>query len=1220
MGSTDAAVRNWTGAGGTDAGWSNSGNWSGGVLPVDGDDLVFNNVLLNLNNTNNLLSFVNSITFQGPNYKLWGNPLIVTNGLASQQSSGSNFVELNLTLGAPQTFSCLNPAAGQIFDGAIDNGGFLLTFGGSGSFAANATITGAGGVTKIGIGTLTFATAGDNTYGGFTRVNGGTLLLNIGGISAVGPVLIIGDGFGTNSPTVRWLQSSEVGDSTIITNNLNGLMDLNGNFDVVASITLTGSQITTGAGTLLTGGDIVVASSTATSTISGNISFYGGLSAIIVDDGPAAHDINIPANMGDSGSGLVIVGGPTWGGWLSLQGSNSFTGPLTIARMTVSAESPHALGTTNGSTVVQDSGVLFLPHISFTNYPLTLVTNGTLEAQSNCIWNGPITLTGDATIKNFTNTGLFDIQGRITGSGNLTMIAAAGSTNRFSGTNFNNYVGTTILQSGYCEFGRTAVDGSTIGDLQIGGPGSSATLRYLVDNQISSNSSVTIFTNCVLDLNSHKEGIDALNGTGTISLGTLGTLAVGQNNGSGTFNGSISGSATAAGWQLAKYGNGTFTLSGTNTYTGDSHIFGGTMAINGYQPQSRVYVEAGATLGGAGTVGEIYSPGTVSPGSSPGILTCSNLTFTSSGAYVAQLSGRVAGANYDQINVRGTNNLANATLTPVFSFTNPVAPGDQLVIINNDGVDAVTGIFSGWPEGTSVVTPTGYKLAITYLGGTSNDTAFVVQQIPGGLVSSAVAAGNGNHSVDPNDCNNLAFAITNTTGATMTNLTAVLSTTTVGAAVTQPYSTFPDIPAGGKATNFAPFQLTAYPGMICGTNINLQLSIFSASHGAFILPITLLSGEQAIISNRFDVSLSTNIPDVGAIESTNTVSGFVGPLSKVVVSLRLTHPADSNLTITLIAPNGSGITLCGGIGVGANFGSACSPDSSRTTFDDSAAVSITAGSPPFLGSYRPQFALSSLLGSPANGRWRLRVQDSTAGTIGTLQCWSLALYGVTCATGSGACGPCLPMVTAIINTNNLAQTNRLLADRVVASCASPKPYPGVGATGSFNYNMYAYTNTTGAAACASVAVTAGACNVQAAAYLDSFVPSNIAANYLGDSGYSTGTAPGGTLSFSVNVPAGHTMIVVVAESAAGTGCASGYTLAVTGLPCPAPALNVQALPPNQARLFWTNSAGGYLLESSPAMAPNTWTGVGNEPLVSGGYYNVTNPTPGASKFFRLHKP
>ena len=1491
---SEGAVRNWTGAGGADASWSNGGNWSGGTLPVDGDDLVFNAVTLNQGNTNNLLTGVSSITFLGSGYSLNGNPLVVTNGVSGQQSSGSNFIELNLTLGATQTFDCQIASSGQYFDGGISNGGFLLTFGGGGNITVNGTIDGAGGVTKTGSGTLTYQAAGDNTYTGFTRVNAGTLQLNIGGISAMGGPLLIGDGSGSGSPTVLWLQGSELSDDIIITNNLNGLMNLNGYFDNVGPITLVGGSITTGAGTVSTSGDMVVAASSQKATISGNILFSSGLRAIIVDNGSASPSIDITASIGDTGSGLLIIGGPTQGGWLGLQGSNWFTGPLTIDGMTVSAETPYALGSTNGAAYVQDFGRLFLYKSGFTNESLTLGDGTVLEAQLNCTWKGPIMLTGDTTLQNFSSPGLFDIQGQISGSGNVTMIAAPGTTNRFSGTNANIYVGKTILQSGYFEFGRIGFDGATIGDVQIGDAnGGVATLRYLSTNQIPNNATVTLYTNCVLDLNNYWEGIgslvmyggtvtmgsgfldiwapgviqslnpaptgalisgklglqsscvvtvsnsltfageirysggltktgpaslyltasnsytgltvvqqgylwaenpwalggtnngtivsnsaslvlqgsfgitnesltlngpgpisygaldsettgtniwagpimlnadttiapypagcalrilgpisgaggfteisgggtnallsiegsisnsfggttivqsgalnlaktasdgaiphdlfinsgtaahlmksnqvfdgadvyvangglldlgasfdyiNTLRGAGTVNLASAGYLGVGQNNGSSTFDGSIVGPGSLSSWSVGKFGSGTITLTGTNTYNNQTLVSAGTLLVNGYQPQSPVVVNAGATLGGGGTVGTIASSGTISPGSSPGILTCSNLTFSSSGSYSAQLSGRIAGTGYDQINVRGTNNLANGALNPTFSFTNPVAVGDQLIIINNDGADPFTGAFSGWPEGATVSTPAGYKLAFTYVGGDGNDAAFVVQQIPGGAISSAVTAGNGNHAVDPNDCNNLTFVITNTTGAKMTNVTAVLSTTTVGAAVTQPYSTFPDLPPNGTATNIAPFQLTTFPGMICGTNINLQLSVFSASHGAFTLPITFMSGEQAAISNRFDVSVSTNIPDVGSIESTNTVSGFVGPISKVTVSLWLTHPADSNLTLTLLAPSGAGITLSGGIGAGANFGNACSPDGSRTTFDDSAPISITAGTPPFVGSYRPQFALSGLLASPPNGNWRLRVTDSTAGTTGTMHCWSLALSGVTCATGSGACGTCLPVVTGIINTNSPAQTNRLLANGVVASCGLTKSYPGVGATGSFHYNVYGYTNTTGGAVCPSVTVSAAACNVQAAAYLDTFVPSNIAANYLGDSGYSTGAAPGNTTSFSVNVPAGHTMIVLVAETSSGAGCSSGYNLAVTGLPCPPPTLNVQASPPGQARLFWTNSAGGYLLESTPAIGPGTWTGVPNEPIVSGGNYNVTNTTSGASKFYRLHKP
>jgi len=73
-------------------------------------------------------------------------------------------------------------------------------------------------------------------------------------------------------------------------------------------------------------------------------------------------------------------------------------------------------------------------------------------------------------------------------------------------------------------------------------------------------------------------------------------------------------------------------------------------------------------------------------------------------------------------------------------------------------------------------------------------------------------------------------------------------------------------------------------------------------------------------------------------------------------------------------------------------------------------------------------------------------------------------------------------------------------------------------------------------------------------YLNSFDPANICTNNIGDSGFSP--IPGApTRSFAFTVPAGATFIVVVSEVDANAGC-SDYTLYVTGVPCPALALNI----------------------------------------------------------------
>ena len=74
---------------------------------------------------------------------------------------------------------------------------------------------------------------------------------------------------------------------------------------------------------------------------------------------------------------------------------------------------------------------------------------------------------------------------------------------------------------------------------------------------------------------------------------------------------------------LQKTGPGTADLSAANSYTGTTTVGAGTLLIDGTQASSAVIVDAGATLGGVGTVGAISTVGGgVSPGDGgPGILT-----------------------------------------------------------------------------------------------------------------------------------------------------------------------------------------------------------------------------------------------------------------------------------------------------------------------------------------------------------------------------------------------------------------------------------------------------------------------------------------------------------------------------------------------------------------------------------------------------------------------
>lgn len=108
-----------------------------------------------------------------------------------------------------------------------------------------------------------------------------------------------------------------------------------------------------------------------------------------------------------------------------------------------------------------------------------------------------------------------------------------------------------------------------------------------------------------------------------------------------------------------------------------------------------------------------------------------------------------------------------------------------------------------------------------------------------------------------------------------------------------------------------------------------------------------------------------------------------GYVNKVRVNLSLNHTNDGDLIIQLIGPGGLINLSQRNGGNGQNY--------INTTFDDTAAISITQGTPPYTGTFRPQAPLSSFNNKPISGYWSLRVYDVAAGNTGTLTNWCLQL-------------------------------------------------------------------------------------------------------------------------------------------------------------------------------------------------------------------------------------
>ncbi|MHA3770792.1 beta strand repeat-containing protein [Verrucomicrobiota bacterium sgz303538] len=153
------AANTWDG-GGTNANWSTAQNWDDNLVPAFPQPLTFTGTA-NLATVNDLAAgvTVSGITFDattGP-FKLAGNAITLAGGI-TDDSAELQTINLPITVNATQTVSVNFGGALTIGPGANGSG----------------VISGTGGLTKAGSGTLTLGAA--NTYTGTTTLDGGTLV------------------------------------------------------------------------------------------------------------------------------------------------------------------------------------------------------------------------------------------------------------------------------------------------------------------------------------------------------------------------------------------------------------------------------------------------------------------------------------------------------------------------------------------------------------------------------------------------------------------------------------------------------------------------------------------------------------------------------------------------------------------------------------------------------------------------------------------------------------------------------------------------------------------------------------------------------------------------------------------------------------------------------------------------------------------------------------
>ncbi len=141
--------------------------------------------------------------------------------------------------------------------------------------------------------------------------------------------------------------------------------------------------------------------------------------------------------------------------------------------------------------------------------------------------------------------------------------------------------------------------------------------------------------------------------------------------------------------------------------------------------------------------------------------------------------------------------------------------------------------------------------------------------------------------------------------------------------------------------------------------------------------------ETTIFSNEVPIIFS-------AVRETTIVSHISVPFNKTIIGVRsminLSHDYIGDLTISLISPLGTEITLTSGEGAnGQGY--------INTVFDDYSQNSIqdTNFHPPYSGSFSPVEKLWLMNGENSNGVWTLKIIDNSTNEQGTLNAWNVTL-------------------------------------------------------------------------------------------------------------------------------------------------------------------------------------------------------------------------------------
>ena len=506
------------------------------------------------------LTLVGTSNFAGNTVVAGGNLVVACE--AALGLVPANYVSNQLMLDGGTLVEAATPANSSYLPLSL-NRGIYLNIGG-GTLTADAgtiftlpdAITGPGGLT-VGGNSGDVHLQGNNTYLGNTLVSGGRMFLeNAYGNTSVPGNLIV------NGGTAWWAASGNQISPAAILQVVSGTADI---WNYPVSV----------AGVQLLGANAAI----------NNFSEYG-MTGVLTSA--------TPFDMQAGSANAVLAGNvglnKTRGGTVTLTGNNIFTGPTSVANGVLQVGAAGgALGCTSAVNITAPGDLQLLMSNQIYDDANVTITGGTLDmgCYTDTVYGVTLTgngvpLTGNGSILGGTGSLLtsltdFNLQsGSVTAGlgGNVNLVknesgCSAQDTVTLSGN--DSYTGNTTVVGGTLLLDNTAGGLTVPGNLTVD---ANTTALLLAGNQIANTAVASVAG--TLNVNGQTQGIDQLTGGGLVTLGNAaGNLTVGVAGGSSEFDGVISGNGS-----LTKAGAGTFTLTGNNTFSGNTVVTGGCLVLD----------------------------------------------------------------------------------------------------------------------------------------------------------------------------------------------------------------------------------------------------------------------------------------------------------------------------------------------------------------------------------------------------------------------------------------------------------------------------------------------------------------------------------------------------------------------------------------------------------------------------------------------------------------